>query len=181
VWTGALILPLLLARSSRHSFMESLLGAVKSSAYGSFLLAPTCSNRLQWGLLAFLKLWLCGLRAMSLSPMNDFISDGFICGYGCSWWISRICFTVAVYCLMVQRPRTSICRFVIFIVLCKCRNNPALGFNYCDSEGLQETSLYVQKPLAVLRSLRSHSFDQYFSEIDLFTGPHVAKLTRPHY
>ncbi len=148
--TGALVLAALTGSLSRHSFMESLLGAVKSSCMIGFILVGAHFLTLAMGFLGIpkaLALWISG---MSLSPMELilYLTVLFVI-LGCFLdGISVVVLTVAVILPMVQAANIDLLWFGIFIVLVveMSQITPPVGFNLFVIQALTgKNILYVAK------------------------------------
>ena len=147
---GALILAAFTGSLSRHSFMDSLLGAVKSSCMIGFILVGAHFLTLAMGFLGIpkaLALWISG---MSLSPMELilYLTVLFVI-LGCFLdGISVVVLTVAVILPMVQAANIDLLWFGIFIVLVveMSQITPPVGFNLFVIQALTgKNILYVAK------------------------------------
>ncbi|WP_421847887.1 TRAP transporter large permease [Marinomonas sp.] len=147
---GALVLAALTGSLSRHSFMDSLLGAVKSSCMIGFILVGAHFLTLAMGFLGIpkaLALWISG---MSLSPMELilYLTVLFVI-LGCFLdGISVVVLTVAVILPMVQAANIDLLWFGIFIVLVveMSQITPPVGFNLFVIQALTgKNILYVAK------------------------------------
>ncbi|QUX94127.1 C4-dicarboxylate ABC transporter permease [Marinomonas sp. CT5] len=147
---GALILAAFTGSLSRHSFMDSLLGAVKSSCMIGFILVGAHFLTLAMGFLGIpkaLALWISG---MSLSPMELilYLTVLFVI-LGCFLdGISVVVLTVAVILPMVQAANIDLLWFGIFIVLVveMSQITPPVGFNLFVIQSLTgKNILYVAK------------------------------------
>ncbi|SHE81249.1 TRAP transporter, DctM subunit [Marinomonas polaris DSM 16579] len=147
---GALVLAAFTGSLSRHSFMDSLLGAVKSSCMIGFILVGAHFLTLAMGFLGIpkaLALWISG---MSLSPMELilYLTVLFVI-LGCFLdGISVVVLTVAVILPMVQAANIDLLWFGIFIVLVveMSQITPPVGFNLFVIQALTgKNILYVAK------------------------------------
>ena len=147
---GALVLAAFTGSLSRHSFMESLFGAVKSSCMIGFILVGAHFLTLAMGFLGIpkaLALWISG---MSLSPMELilYLTVLFVI-LGCFLdGISVVVLTVAVILPMVQAANIDLLWFGIFIVLVveMSQITPPVGFNLFVIQALTgKNILYVAK------------------------------------
>lgn len=147
---GALVLAAFTGSLSRHSFMDSLLGAVKSSCMIGFILIGAHFLTLAMGFLGIpkaLALWISG---MSLSPMELilYLTVLFVI-LGCFLdGISVVVLTVAVILPMVQAANIDLLWFGIFIVLVveMSQITPPVGFNLFVIQALTgKNILYVAK------------------------------------
>jgi len=148
--TGALILAAMTGSLSRNSFIESLLGAVKSSCMIGFILVGAHFLTLAMGFLGIpkaLALWIGGL---SLSPMELilYLTVLFVV-LGCFLdGISVVVLTVAVIMPMVEAAHIDLLWFGIFIVLVveMSQITPPVGFNLFVIQALTgKNILYVAK------------------------------------
>jgi len=148
--TGALILAAMTGSLSRNSFIESLLGAVKSSCMIGFILVGAHFLTLAMGFLGIpkaLALWIGGL---SLSPMELilYLTVLFVV-LGCFLdGISVVVLTVAVIMPMVEAAHIDQLWFGIFIVLVveMSQITPPVGFNLFVIQALTgKNILYVAK------------------------------------
>ncbi len=148
--TGALVLAAATGSLSRNSFMESLLGAVKSSCMIGFILVGAHFLTLAMGFLGIpkaLALWIGGL---SLSPMELilYLTLLFVV-LGCFLdGISVVVLTVAVVLPMVEAANIDLLWFGIFIVLVveMSQITPPVGFNLFVIQALTgKNILYVAK------------------------------------
>ena len=148
--TGALILAAMTGSLSRSSFIDSLLGAVKSSCMIGFILVGAHFLTLAMGFLGIpkaLALWIGGL---SLSPMELilYLTVLFVV-LGCFLdGISVVVLTVAVIMPMVEAAHIDLLWFGIFIVLVveMSQITPPVGFNLFVIQALTgKNILYVAK------------------------------------
>ncbi|BFM49920.1 TRAP transporter large permease subunit [Marinomonas sp. THO17] len=148
--TGALILAAITGSLSRNSFIDSLLGAVKSSCMICFILVGAHFLTLAMGFLGIpkaLALWIGGL---SLSPMELilYLTVLFVV-LGCFLdGISVVVLTVAVIMPMVEAAHIDLLWFGIFIVLVveMSQITPPVGFNLFVIQALTgKNILYVAK------------------------------------
>ncbi|AWX99102.1 C4-dicarboxylate ABC transporter permease [Marinomonas primoryensis] len=148
--TGALILAACTGSLSRHSFMESLLGAVKSSCMIGFILVGAHFLTLAMGFLGIPKALAVWIAGMSLSPMELilYLTVLFVI-LGCFLdGISVVVLTVAVILPMVQAANIDLLWFGIFIVLVveMSQITPPVGFNLFVIQALTgKNILYVAK------------------------------------
>ncbi|KZN13888.1 TRAP transporter large permease [Marinomonas sp. TW1] len=148
--TGALVLAAMTGSLSRNSFIDSLLGAVKSSCMIGFILVGAHFLTLAMGFLGIpkaLALWIGGL---SLSPMELilYLTVLFVV-LGCFLdGISVVVLTVAVIMPMVEAAHIDLLWFGIFIVLVveMSQITPPVGFNLFVIQALTgKNILYVAK------------------------------------
>ncbi|MBD5770801.1 TRAP transporter large permease [Marinomonas colpomeniae] len=148
--TGALILAAFTGSLTRHSFMESLLGAVKSSGMIGFILVGAHFLTLAMGFLGIPKALAVWIASMSLSPMELilYLTVLFVI-LGCFLdGISVVVLTVAVILPMVQAANIDLLWFGIFIVLVveMSQITPPVGFNLFVIQALTgKNILYVAK------------------------------------
>jgi tripartite ATP-independent transporter DctM subunit len=148
--TGALILAAFTGTLSRHSFMDSLLGAVKSSCMIGFILVGAHFLTLAMGFLGIPKALAIWIGGMSLSPMELilYLTVLFVI-LGCFLdGISVVVLTVAVVLPMIQAADIDLLWFGIFIVLVveMSQITPPVGFNLFVIQALTgKNILYVAK------------------------------------
>lgn len=148
--TGALILAACTGTLSRESFMESLLGAVKSACMIGFILIGAHFLTLAMGFLGIpiaLAKWIASL---ALSPMVLIVYlTVFFVVLGCFLdGISVVVLTVAVVLPMVKAAGIDLLWFGIFIVLVveMSQITPPVGFNLFVIQSLTgKDILYVAK------------------------------------
>ncbi|MDB4837177.1 TRAP transporter large permease subunit [Marinomonas sp.] len=148
--TGALILAAATGSLSRQSFIDSLLGAVKSSCMIGFILVGAHFLTLAMGFLGIPKALAVWIGGMSLSPMELilYLTVLFVI-LGCFLdGISVVVLTVAVVLPMIQAAGIDLLWFGIFIVLVveMSQITPPVGFNLFVIQALTgKNILYVAK------------------------------------
>lgn len=148
--TGALVLAAFTGSLSRQSFMDSLLGAVKSSCMIGFILVGAHFLTLAMGFLGIPKALAVWIGSMSLSPMELilYLTVLFVI-LGCFLdGISVVVLTVAVILPMIQAANIDLLWFGIFIVLVveMSQITPPVGFNLFVIQSLTgKNILYVAK------------------------------------
>lgn len=148
--TGALVLAKLTGTLNKSSFMDSLLGAVKSSCMIGFILVGAHFLTLAMGFLGIPKALAIWIGGMSLSPMELilYLTILFVI-LGCFLdGISVVVLTVAVVLPMIQAANIDLLWFGIFIVLVveMSQITPPVGFNLFVIQSLTgKNILYVAK------------------------------------
>ncbi len=148
--SGALVLAAGTGSLSLHSFMESLLGAVKSSCMIGFILGGAHFLTLAMGFLGIPKALAVWIVGMSLSPMElIFALSVLFIVLGCFLdGISVVVLTVAVILPMVQAVNIDLLWFGILIVLVveMAQITPPVGFNLFVIQALTgKNILYVAR------------------------------------
>ncbi|WP_417508010.1 TRAP transporter large permease subunit, partial [Marinomonas gallaica] len=131
--TGALIIAAVTGSLNVSSFMESLMGAVKSSCMITFILIGAHFLTLAMGFLGIPKELAVWIGSMNLSPMELilYLTVLFVI-LGCFLdGISVVVLTVAVVLPMVDAAGIDLLWFGIFIVLVveMSQITPPVGFN----------------------------------------------------
>lgn len=148
--TGALVIAAVTGSLSRSSFMESLMGAVKSSCMITFILIGAHFLTLAMGFLGIPKELAVWIGSMNLSPTELilYLTILFVI-LGCFLdGISVVVLTVAVVLPMVQAAGIDLLWFGIFIVLVveMSQITPPVGFNLFVIQSLTgKNILYVAR------------------------------------
>ncbi|STQ75929.1 TRAP transporter large permease [Grimontia hollisae] len=147
---GAMVLAALTGSLSRQSFIDSLLGAVKSACMIGFILVGAHFLTLAMGFLGIPRALAEWIAAMSLSPFELllYLTILFVV-LGCFLdGISVVVLTVAVVLPMVQQAGIDLLWFGIFIVLVVelSQITPPVGFNLFVIQALTgKNILYVAR------------------------------------